>query len=59
MNFVRPINLSLIYERFVPSGCKDVGVKIFEFATNTQFLSASIYICFVYLSKEIFKDFNI
>ena len=33
---------SLKYERFTPSGCKDVGIRQFEFVTKTQFLSENI-----------------
>ena len=52
MNYVRSNNLSLKYQRFTPSGCTDIGIRIFEFATKTQFLSDS-------LSHNIFfKRFN-
>ena len=31
-------NLSLKYQRFAPSGCKDIGIRRFEFVAKTQFL---------------------
>ena len=36
-------NLSLKYQRFTPSGCKDIGIKKFEFVAKTQFLSFNCY----------------
>ena len=27
------------YQRFAPSGCKDIGIRRFEFLAKTQFLS--------------------
>ena len=41
MNYVRPNNLSLKYERFTaftPSGCTDMGIQKFEFVEKTEFL---------------------
>ena len=32
-------SLSLKYKRFTPSGCKDKGVRNYEYAAKTQFLS--------------------
>ena len=32
------MNLSLKYQRFTPSGSKDIGIRILEFVTKTQFL---------------------
>ena len=37
-NSVRPNNLSLKYQRFTSSDCKDIGIRQFEFVTKTQFL---------------------
>ena len=31
-------NLSLKCQRFTPSGCEDIGIRIFDFVANTQFL---------------------
>ena len=31
-------SLSLKYQWFTPSGCKDIRIRIFEFVTKTQFL---------------------
>ena len=38
MNSVRSNNLSLKYQRFTPSGCKDIGIIKFEFVAKTQVL---------------------
>ena len=35
---VRLNNLNLKYQRFTPSGCKDIGIRKSEFVTKTQFL---------------------
>ena len=37
MNSVRSNNLSLKYQRVTPSGCKDIGIRKFEFVVKTQF----------------------
>ena len=34
MNYIGPINLSLKYQRFTPSGCKDIEIRKFEFVTK-------------------------
>ena len=31
-------NLSWKCQRFTPSGCEDIGIRIFDFVANTQFL---------------------
>ena len=36
---VRLNNLSLKYQKFILSGCKDIGTEKFEFVTKTEFLS--------------------
>ena len=33
----RSNNLNLKYQRFTPSGCKDIGIRKFEFLAQTQF----------------------
>ena len=38
MNSVRLNSLSLKYNWFTPSGCKDIEIRTFEFVANTQFL---------------------
>ena len=38
MNSVRWKNLSLKYQRFAPSGGKNIGIRKSEFVTKTQFL---------------------
>ena len=38
MNFVRSNYLSLKYQSYTPSGCKDIGIRKFEFVAITQFL---------------------
>ena len=37
-NSVKSKNLSLKSQRFTPSGCKDKGIRKFEFMAKTQFL---------------------
>ena len=37
MNYVRLNNPSLKYQRFTPSGCRDIGNRKFEFVAKTQF----------------------
>ena len=67
MNFVRSINLSLKYKRFTPSGWKDIGVKIFEFATKRLnsfcFTLPKIYgshiIALASITKPHFYSFNV
>ena len=39
INSVRSNNLSFKYQRFTPSDCKDLGIRIFEFVAKTQFLT--------------------
>ena len=39
MNYVRSNKLSLKYQRCLPSGSKDIGIRKFEFVAKTQFLS--------------------
>ena len=39
MNSVRWKNLSLKYQRFTPSGGKNIGIRKSECVTKTQFLS--------------------
>ena len=38
MNSVRLNNLSLKYQSFTTLGCKDIGIRKFEFGAKTQFL---------------------
>ena len=38
VNSVKSNGLSLKYQRFASSGCKDIGFRKFEFAAKTQFL---------------------
>ena len=38
MNVFRQKNLSLKYQRFTPSGGKNIGIRKSEFVTKTQFL---------------------
>jgi len=38
MNSVRSNNLSLKYQRFTPTGRKDLGIRKFEFVAKSQFL---------------------
>ena len=34
---IKSNNLSLKYRKFTPSGCKDIGIRKFEFMPKTQF----------------------
>ena len=38
MNAIRSNNVSLKYQRFTSSGCKDIGFTKTEFVAKTQFL---------------------
>ena len=40
MNSVRSNNQSLKYQRFTPSGWKDIGTRKFQFVAKAQFPSA-------------------
>ena len=37
MNSVRSTSQSLNYQKFTPSGCKDIGLTKYEFVEKTQF----------------------
>ena len=37
-NSVRSNNLSLKYQRFIPTGCRDIEIRKFEVVAKTQFL---------------------
>ena len=56
MNSVRSNNLSLKYQSFTTLGCKDVGVRKFEFVVKTQFLYV-VNILFVTNTKNRFYIF--
>ena len=38
INSVRPNNPSLKYQRFIPTGCRDIEIRKFEVVAKTQFL---------------------
>ena len=38
-NSVISNSLSLKYQRFTPSGCKDIGVRKYKFVAKTQFFA--------------------
>ena len=38
MNTDRSNIISLKYQRFTPAGCKEIGIRKFEFVAKTQFL---------------------
>ena len=59
MNSVRWKNLSLKYQRFTPSGGKNIGIRKSAFVTKTQFLSRSslfnlsqLNLTFIHISGE-------
>ena len=58
MNYVRSNNLSLKYQRFTPSGCKDTGIGKFEFVAKTQFLSRKYDFKFFYIFVEPLLQWN-
>ena len=44
MNPVSSNNLILKYQIFTPSGCKDIGIRKFEFRAKTQFLKVKKFL---------------
>ena len=57
---VRSNHLSLKYQRFTPSGYKDIGIRKFKFAAKTQFLCKSIYIyLYIVIRHGLFKFMHI
>ena len=46
-------NLSLKCQRFTLSGWKDIGIRIFDFVANTQFLLAKFFFFNVYETKVV------
>ena len=44
MNPVSSNNLILKYQIFTPSGCKDIGIRKFEFRAKTQFLNVKKFL---------------
>ena len=55
LNHVRPKSLSLKYQRFTPSGLKEIGIRQFEFVTKTQFLFQKCN-AFLWLFWQICND---
>ena len=44
MKYVRLNNPSLKYQRFIPTGCKDIGIRKFEFVAKTQILLVELFV---------------
>ena len=42
LNLVRSTNLSLKYQRFTPSGCKEIWIRKFEFVAKNQLLIINV-----------------
>ena len=42
MNSFESIDLRLKYKMFTPTGCKDIGIRIFEFVAKTKNLFTKI-----------------
>ena len=42
MNSVKSINLSLKYQSFTPSECKDIWIRKFVFGTKTHFFGSFV-----------------
>ena len=59
INSVRSNSLSLKYHRFTPSGCKDIGIRKFEFVANS-FLQKIHFLRFkFFLNVNILKHCRI
>ena len=55
MNSVRSDNLSLKYQRFILSGCKDIGIRKLEYGAKAQSpLSGDIRSIIGFLKKSFF-----
>ena len=60
MNSVRSDNLSLKYQRFILSGCKDIGIRKLEYGAKAQFpLSGDIRSIIGFLKKSFFLTQNL
>ena len=57
MNSYRSTNLSLKYQRFAESGCKDIGIQRFEFVTKNSIPLSPEMIDF-YKILKIHEKFN-
>ena len=58
MNYVRSNRIKLKYQRILPSGCKDIGIKKVEFVrkkTQFLFLEKSIHTTSSYFAQSEFK----
>ena len=42
MNSLRPNNLSLKYQMFTSSDCKDIEIRHLEFVTGTKYFKAKV-----------------
>jgi len=38
MKYIRLNNPRLKYQRFTPTGCRDIGIRTFQFVAKTQIL---------------------
>ena len=56
MNYFISKSLSWKYQRIKPSGCKDEGIRKFEFVTKTQFLYNLEYIHRIYKKFDFKKS---
>ena len=52
MNSVRLNNLTLKYQRFLPSGCNDIRFRKVEFVAKTQFLYTKKFSLIILNCKE-------
>ena len=57
MNAIRSNNVSLKYQRFKSSGCKDIGFTKTEFVAKTQFLWQQIFEKVAYFRHFLFLQF--
>ena len=61
-NSVKSKNLSLKYQRFIPTGCRDLEIRKFEVVAKTQFLYVTFLVQLYDLlssSTVTYKKFNI
>ena len=56
MNSVRPNNLSLKYQRFTSSDCKDIGIRPFEFVPVPLRLITDIWNIWAHSKINILKN---
>ena len=51
-NSVRSNNLGSKYQKFTPSGCRDLGIRKLKFVAKTQFLCLLIFVCLLLFNNS-------